>query len=80
MTRSGTLQISGIFPPAVPSVGGETPQGRVPAADYSTDPSFSSRHAVSVARHAANETRELAESSQDEAKPHRYPSYAARQT
>lgn len=42
MTLSGMLEISGIFPQAIPSVGGMTPQGRVPAADYSPDISLSS--------------------------------------
>jgi len=42
MTLSGMLEISGIFPQAIPSVGRMTPLGRVPAADYSLDISLSS--------------------------------------
>jgi len=44
MKLSGMLEISGIFPQAIPfpSVGRMTPLGRVPAADYSLDISLSS--------------------------------------
>lgn len=42
MTLSGMFEISGIFPQAIPSVGGMTPQGRVPAADYNPDISLPS--------------------------------------